>query len=519
LYDCPDVVVVSPESAAARPLEAAITGGVVLGRAHTRYAVHRTDGEGRVASVDVYVAFRCSGQSLQKEELEVPARVLMYRQFKAHLSSDQQSLTAPNMNASRLLFALLLIGMVSARGSSLLSVSVISLEIFGVSAGWFSGRRRRRRTQTVCDEVPVEVEDGPAQKQCKPTTRNRTSLRNVTKFKKGMKNVTKFEKATRYFNRTEWVEYRLPLEDFRPEARQQIIKETRESLRDRTSASQSTKVEVPFSSTEDGAEAIIAWGPSQAGKSTMVCQLKKSTDVECPKKGDGSGESTTATPRLWDTIMGYVCDNPGGQDTLLRFSAEDVGRWVATALAEGGVRRVKFLVVDSMSNDLMLLRETLASLFTSFGTNAKHGTVVVASKVNLASNRARRINLLREVMESQDIKELVEWYGPDLHQQSLEDLSASLGRVPSIPIAALDDLWERQERRANELFHNQLPRWEEVQVELAEDYLENKTVEEPYEIPYTEEEPYEEAYESEECFWAPIKKTVLKKDNCRIVEV
>lgn len=83
LYDCPDVVVVSPESAAARPLEAAITGGVVLGRAHTRYAVHRTDGEGRVASVDVYVAFRCSGQSLQKEELEVPARVLMYRSATA----------------------------------------------------------------------------------------------------------------------------------------------------------------------------------------------------------------------------------------------------------------------------------------------------------------------------------------------------------------------------------------------------------------------------------------------------
>ncbi|CAE7460216.1 unnamed protein product, partial [Symbiodinium necroappetens] len=197
----------------------------------------------------------------------------------------------------------------------------------------------------------------------------------------------------------------------------------------------------------------------------------------------------------------------------------DVGCWVATALAEAGVRRVKFLVFDSMFNNLMLLRETLASLFTSFGSNAKHGTVVVASKVNLASNRAKRINLLREVMENQDIKELVEWYGPDLHQQSLEDLRASLGRVPSIPIAALDDLWERQERRANELFQNQLPRWEEVQVELAEDYLENKTVEEPYEIPYTEEEPYEEAYESEECFWAPIKKTVLKKDNCRIVEV
>ncbi|CAE7372970.1 unnamed protein product, partial [Symbiodinium sp. CCMP2456] len=398
------------------------------------------------------------------------------------------------MNASRLLFTLLLIGTASARGSSLLPVSVISLEIVGVSAGWFSGRRRRRRTQTVCDEVPIEVEDGPAQKQCKPVTRTRTTLRNVTKFKKGMKNVTNFEKAIRYVNRTEWIEYRLSLEDFLPEARQQIIKEMRESLRDRSSASQSTKVEVPFNSSEDGAEAIVTWGPSQAGKSTMVCQLMKSTTVECPNKGDGSGESTTDTPRLWDTIIGYVCDNPGGLDTLLRFSAEDVARWVATALAEAGIRRVKFLVFDSMSNDLMLIRETLSSLFTSFGTNAKHGTVVVASKVNLAPNKAKRINLLREVMENQGIKELVEWHGPDLHQQSLEDLRASLGRVPSIPIAALDDLWERQERRAKELFDDQLPRWEQVEMEFAEDYLENQTVEEPYEIPYTEEEPYEEKY-------------------------
>ena len=86
---------------------------------------------------------------------------------------------------------------------------------------------------------------------------------------------------------------------------------------------------------------------------------------------------------------------------------------MATALAEAGIRRVKFLVFDSMSNDLMLLRETLSSLFTAFGTNAKHGTVVVASKVNLAPNKAKRINLLREVTENQGIKELVEWYGPD----------------------------------------------------------------------------------------------------------
>mmetsp|Transcript_11521 Transcript_11521/g.21792 ORF Transcript_11521/g.21792 Transcript_11521/m.21792 type:complete len:341 (-) Transcript_11521:7-1029(-) len=78
-YDCPDIVVVSPESAAARPLEAAITGGVVLGRAHTRYAVHSADGAQRVATVDAFVVFRCSSSLLQEDEAEVPARILLYR--------------------------------------------------------------------------------------------------------------------------------------------------------------------------------------------------------------------------------------------------------------------------------------------------------------------------------------------------------------------------------------------------------------------------------------------------------
>eukprot|EP00930_Biecheleria_cincta_P051358 TRINITY_DN36539_c0_g1_i1.p1 TRINITY_DN36539_c0_g1~~TRINITY_DN36539_c0_g1_i1.p1 ORF type:complete len:342 (-),score=66.48 TRINITY_DN36539_c0_g1_i1:38-1063(-) len=66
IFDCDPLVVVSPESAAAKPLEAAITAGVALGCAHTRYAVHRADGSGSgpVTAIDAYFHFRVDSATL-----------------------------------------------------------------------------------------------------------------------------------------------------------------------------------------------------------------------------------------------------------------------------------------------------------------------------------------------------------------------------------------------------------------------------------------------------------------------
>lgn len=62
-FDCLDAVIVSPDSAAARPLEAAVLGGLVrggaLGRAHTRYAVRGAAGDGEpLAVIDAEFSFR-----------------------------------------------------------------------------------------------------------------------------------------------------------------------------------------------------------------------------------------------------------------------------------------------------------------------------------------------------------------------------------------------------------------------------------------------------------------------------
>mmetsp|Transcript_51946 Transcript_51946/g.93402 ORF Transcript_51946/g.93402 Transcript_51946/m.93402 type:complete len:361 (-) Transcript_51946:67-1149(-) len=89
LFDCPEVVLVAPESAAARPLECAVLKGLVLCHAHTRYSVRRSDGSGApVAVIDAIFAFRIptallkrlverpDGQSSWPIE-ELPAAVLL----------------------------------------------------------------------------------------------------------------------------------------------------------------------------------------------------------------------------------------------------------------------------------------------------------------------------------------------------------------------------------------------------------------------------------------------------------
>jgi len=90
LFDCSDVVVVSPESASARPLEAAVLDGVALGRAHTRYAIRQVVGEGEpLVVLDAVFTFRFTAKTLQRLASrdasgawlaeEAPAAVLLSR--------------------------------------------------------------------------------------------------------------------------------------------------------------------------------------------------------------------------------------------------------------------------------------------------------------------------------------------------------------------------------------------------------------------------------------------------------
>ena len=161
----------------------------------------------------------------------------------------------------------------------------------------------------------------------------------------------------------------------------------------------------------DGAHALILFGPSQSAKSTMVCQLRKSMVDKCPAVGDGSGESVTEWPELFDSILGPLLDTPGCFDTKLRFTAQEAAQRVAVAVAEANTRCLKFLVFDSMASDTMRLRDTLLTLFTVFGVQIRSSIVVIASRPNVKSplEDAKRLELLRKTLEEQELNELVVW--------------------------------------------------------------------------------------------------------------
>lgn len=242
--------------------------------------------------------------------------------------------------------------------------------------------------------------------------------------------------------------------------------------------------------------AVVVHGPSQSGKSTFLGQVMLPGQGAAPEVGDGSGESVTQDIQLLKTQVGLLVDRPGDNDTMMRFSNQEAGKRCAVAVAEAGVMQLKFLVFDSMGADTMQLRATFASLVTTFGDAVLQGVVVVASKKDLSQGNAsdKRLQAVWKVMESHGITELVTWQSQGLDDegsgQQLVALQQSLSRVQGVSTDALEDLWQRQQRRARELCDAQPTRTREVEVQ--EQYL----------VPYSAEESWteQEAYQTTESY-------------------
>ena len=163
------------------------------------------------------------------------------------------------------------------------------------------------------------------------------------------KKVTKWTNATRNVTRSESVEYTLPVEDFIGLAKEHISEDLLASFEAGVASDQNRNFDATCTDTSEPV-AHVGWGPSQAGKSTLICQLRKSPEDPCPEMGDGSGESVTATVSVWDSIVGIILDTIGLGDSLLRYSKEEIGKLVAAAMgriAAVDVKRVKFLVFAS----------------------------------------------------------------------------------------------------------------------------------------------------------------------------
>eukprot|EP00418_Pyrodinium_bahamense_P079962 CAMPEP_0179062144 /NCGR_PEP_ID=MMETSP0796-20121207/26781_1 /TAXON_ID=73915 /ORGANISM="Pyrodinium bahamense, Strain pbaha01" /LENGTH=702 /DNA_ID=CAMNT_0020759051 /DNA_START=1 /DNA_END=2109 /DNA_ORIENTATION=+ len=239
--------------------------------------------------------------------------------------------------------------------------------------------------------------------------------------------------------------------------------------------------------------AVVLRGPSQAGKSTFLAAVMDDGQGEAPAVGDGSGESVTRDTMLRTSKVGLLVDGPGDNDTMLRFSNEEAGLRYAVAVASAEATSVKFLVFDSLGSDTMQLRASLASLMVSFGAAALQGVVVVASKRDLCPSTVaeRRLAAMRQVMQASGVAEpeIVTWQSVGLDEEAersqLEALRSALGHVRGVSPTDLEDLWQRQRTRAQELCDRQVPRM--VSVDVPEEYAEPYDVQEDY----TEQEPYQ----------------------------
>ena len=86
---------------------------------------------------------------------------------------------------------------------------------------------------------------------------------------------------------------------------------------------------------------------------------------------------------------------------------------------------------ESMANDVLHLRDTLAHLYTTFGEDVRHGIVVVVTKPNLRTGKAgeTRLQSIRKVMDEQGLSELVVWNGPEMDTMCLDALRLALSRA------------------------------------------------------------------------------------------
>lgn len=282
--------------------------------------------------------------------------------------------------------------------------------------------------------------------------------------------------------------------------------------------------------TQDEHAGIIVRGPSQTGKTTFVNENMEPGQASMPT-GDGSGESVTTDTAVRRTMVGLIVDGPGDNDSGLRFTNEEAGRRYAVAVAAAGLTRVKALVFESMASPTIQLRASLASLKAAFGETMLQGIVVILSQCDLRMGQARerRIEAVRTVMAEQGLSELVLWQhseslNTDEIQAQRDELSGALSRVSGVNTADLEDLWQRQRRRAQELCDAQPPRSRDVEVEeeYAESYQEQEAYQEqePYsttesyqeQVPYT----YQEAYAVQEPYQETEYHTVTVQEQRQV---
>lgn len=180
----------------------------------------------------------------------------------------------------------------------------------------------------------------------------------------------------------------------------------------------------------------VLFGPSASGRSTFLERIGAKISVV-----ETDGDSDTCECKVYDTELGLFMDTPGYDQTQLRFTELEVAQMVAKEIKLSKARIVRFLIFESMANDVVKLRQTLCILSLAVGSMPS-SAVIVASKMDTmvnAAQRRRRLDLIQGAMGQFNLPVLLAWQNFSLDEAGWERKKKLLGQAwEALPPEAMD---------------------------------------------------------------------------------
>lgn len=225
--------------------------------------------------------------------------------------------------------------------------------------------------------------------------------------------------------------------------------------------------------------ALVAFGPSQAGKSSFVKCLREYYDVtegEEPVLGTGNGCSSTCQATIFSVgnDFGFLADMGGWDDSQLRFTGKEMAERASRQLVFQDIHQVRFLVFDSMSSDTSQLRKSVAELVEGFGVAVKESIIVIASKMDRAEPDqidARHAFMVQTMTDLKIGNRLVRWqskhFSKSILTEHVDDLLRHVQNTPTVAPDTMQHIRSRIETRAHHLFERQtiIKRFVDAEVE------------------------------------------------------
>lgn len=223
-------------------------------------------------------------------------------------------------------------------------------------------------------------------------------------------------------------------------------------------------------------EIVVLRGPSQFGKTTFLNDLI----VEGPvcKVGDGSGESCARATVTRLTRIGQTIDGAGDNDSGLARTNEEAGEMYCREVLKGNGASLKVILFESLAESRRELRQSLASLRSTFGPEIVKATIVVACKSDMVQREAKKaiLRTITETMTNNGMNPnlLVEWQqfaglNPQEQEEQLNSLLKTLSRVKAVTPGQLQSLMQRVKARAELLCQQQVGRTASTQI--SENYV------------------------------------------------